>query len=207
MSSEISLSIKLLTVASFLLKNDYNHRLNANLQEFKNVYDFIVVGSGSAGGIVAHRLAESGVDVLLLEAGGPNGIPNDIPIEYLTLFGSECDWNYTMAKQFVGQAFVGGVIPENRGKVLGGSSSINAMIFNRGNRRDFDLWAHQFGAVGWSYEEVLPYFKKYERNTDPRVIANGLHGTSGPLEVWLIFFILKFSNHLVFNLGNFMEGP
>src|ERR1700761_5561423 len=115
MSSEISLSIKLLTVATFLLKNDNNHRLNANRQEFKKHYDFIVVGSGSAGAIVAHRLAEIGEHVLLLEAGGPNGIPNDIPIECLTLLHTEYDWNYTMAKQFVGQAFEGGVIRENRG--------------------------------------------------------------------------------------------
>ena len=185
MSSEISLSIKLLTVASFLLKNDYNHRLKANRQQFRKVYDFIVVGSGSAGAIVAHRLAEIGQHVLLLEAGGPTGVLNDIPIEVLTVANTEYDWNYTMAQQFVGQALLGRVIPENRGKVLGGSSSINGMMHNRGNRKGFDLWAKGFGAVGWSYEEVLPYFKKYERNTDPQVIANGLHGTRGLVEVGL----------------------
>ena len=159
--SLISLTLKLLTVSTYLLRKDSEHKLNSDRQVFDKSYDFIVVGSGSAGGVVAHRLAENAhIHVLLLEAGGPPGIPNDIPIEYVTLLQSEYDWNYTEAKQSVGLAFKDGRIQENRGKVLGGSSSVNVMVYNRGNRQTFDDWAHEFGAEGWSYREVLPYFKK-----------------------------------------------
>ena len=182
-------------MVAFILRRDKEHQVNSGRRIFLSYYDFIVVGSGSAGGIVAHRLAENpNINVLLLEAGVPNGIPNDIPIEYVTLFNSEYDWNYTMAKQSVGLAFVNERIPENRGYVLGGSSSTNAMIFNRGNRRGFDQWQRDFGAIGWSYRDVLPYFIKYERNTDPRIIANGLHGTTGPIEVimQMLIFVSPF---------------
>ena len=198
--NRISLTLKLLTIASFILKKDIEHRLNSSRNSYLRRYDFIVVGSGSAGGILAHRLAEnSHIKVLLLEAGGPNGIPNDIPVEYLTLFNSEFDWNYTMANQFVGLAFVDQRIPENRGHVLGGSSSTNAMIFNRGNRRDYDQWESKFGAIGWSYADVLPYFKKYERNADPRIVANGYHGTQGPIEVLFVQFFSIYRLKIIYN--------
>ena len=182
--SSISLTLIIITVSTILLQKDSEHRLNSNRQMFNNEYDFIVVGSGAAGAVVAHRLAESShIKVLLLEAGLPNGIPNDIPIEYVKLFNSEYDWNYTEAKQFVGLAFKNEVIAENRGFALGGSSSINAMIFNRGNRKCYDIWSEVFGAEGWSYSEVLPYFKKYENNLDPKIVSNGYHGIDGPVEI------------------------
>jgi choline dehydrogenase len=150
--SLMSLSLKLLTVCMYLLREDAEHKLIGDRQVFDKSYDFIVVGSGSAGGVVAHRLAENPrIHVLLLEAGGPAGIPTDIPMEYQPLFQSEYDWNYTEAKQPVGLAFKDGRIQENRGKVLGGSSSVNAMVYNRGNRQTFDDWAHEFWAEGWTY--------------------------------------------------------
>lgn len=180
----VNLSLKLLTVATFLLQKDAQHKSNSNRQTFDSVYDFIVVGSGSSGGIVAHRLAENRrTSVLLLEAGGPNGVPNDVPIEYMKMPRSEYDWNYTMAEQFVGQAFERGRIGANRGKVLGGCSSMNAMIFNRGNKRDFDNWVNTYGAHGWGFEDVLPFFKKFENNTDPEFARSRHHGTDGPVQV------------------------
>ena len=182
--SSVSLTLRLLTVAVFILREDFRHRLNSGRTDVRSQYDFIVVGSGAAGAVVAHRLAEDGVTtVLVVEAGPPSGIPTDIPDEYLLNLRSEYDWNYTMAEQFVGLAFENKRITEYRGFVLGGSSSINGMIFNRGNRRDFDRWANEFGAVGWAYKDVLKYFIKFENNTDPVIVANGYHGTNGPVQV------------------------
>ncbi|CAG2178709.1 unnamed protein product, partial [Oppiella nova] len=103
---------------------------------------------------------------------------------YQLLFQSEYDWNHTEAKQPVGLAFKDGRIQENRGKVLGGSSSVNGMVYNRGNRQTFDDWAHEFGAEGWTYREVLPYFKKFENNTDPQIVGDGTyHGTNGSVQI------------------------
>lgn len=184
----ISLSLKLLTVATIILQKDHQHRENSIRSTFRPSYDFIVIGSGASGATVANRLAENHqTSVLLLEAGPPNGIPNDIPAEYPLLMHSTYDWNYTMEEQFVGQAWKDKRIAEYRGFVLGGSSSINGMVFNRGNRRDYDQWAREFGATGWAYSQVHKYFVKFENNTDPHIAANGHHGTNGPVQVRSIF--------------------
>ncbi|CAG2181099.1 unnamed protein product, partial [Oppiella nova] len=143
--------------------------------------------SGSAGAAVAYRLTEDpNVMVLLLEAGGPQSVITDIPENYINNLNSEYDWGYKNVRNpEVGVAFTGGQIPQNRGKVLGGSSTLNAVIFNRGNRKDYDNWALQYGAKGWSYKEVLPYFMRFENNTDPRVVAEspGYHSTEGPVQI------------------------
>jgi choline dehydrogenase len=182
-----SLAVQLLTIATIILKININHEsIETPHDQLRSAYHFIVVGSGSAGAVIANRLAENPkVNVLLLEAGGPTSVHNDIPAQASTgaLFNSEYDWNYTLTPQKIGIAYQNHVIAENRGHVIGGTSSFNTMIFNRGNRRDFDRWAKEFGAQGWSYEEVLPYFMKYERNMDPLVANNGFHGTSGPVEI------------------------
>jgi choline dehydrogenase len=136
----------------------------------------VIVGAGSAGCVLAARLSEvAGTRVLLLEAGGPD-TREDLhsPRGWFTLFGTEVDWAYTTVPQ-PGLGNLPQSLPQ--GKVLGGSSSINAMIYLRGHRNDFDTWAAQ-GATGWGYEDVLPYFKKMEtaEGRDPKY-----RGDSGPL--------------------------
>jgi choline dehydrogenase len=141
-------------------------------------YDYIIVGAGSAGCVLANRLTEqSDVSVLLLEAGGSGRHPNvTIPAAFAKLFKTGRDWGYSYEAQ---KAVGGRDLFTPRGKMLGGSSSMNAMIYVRGNRADYDGWAAG-GAKGWSYDEVLPYFVRSERNER---IHDSLHGQTGPLNV------------------------
>lgn len=139
-------------------------------------YDYIVVGAGSAGCVLANRLSVNNtVKVLLIEA-GPSDSRREvsIPAAWVSLFKSELDWNYETAPE---QQLDGRTIYWPRGKTLGGSSSINAQIYLRGARVDFDEWAAN-GNNGWSYDEVLPYFKKAENNERGE---NEFHGEGGPL--------------------------
>ena len=123
------------------------------------MYDYVIVGAGSAGCVLANRLSEDPhVKVLLLEA-GPTDVNQNIhvPLGYLQLPRTEVDWDYCTAPE---PECRGRRIPLPRGKVLGGSSSINAMIYIRGNRLDYDEW----GVTGWSSAELMPYFLKAEDN-------------------------------------------
>lgn len=133
----------------------------------KNNYDFVVVGAGTAGCVVANRVSENlDVKVLVLEAGGgpPDSIPNAVWALSLwsTLLGSSIDWGYQSVPQ---PGLNERVTNEPRGKLIGGSSNLYIMMHIRGHKSDFDNWADN-GAVGWSFEDVLPYFKKLEDRKD-----------------------------------------
>ena len=141
------------------------------------VYDYMIVGAGSARCVLAARLsADSGVSVLLLEAGLADDADEiRAPAAVNRLFQTAYDWNY----QTVPQHRAGGrAVYWPRGKVLGGSSSINAMIYIRGNRHDFQGWKDEHGCVGWGYEDLMPYFRRAEDNSRG---AGPYHGTGGPL--------------------------
>ena len=140
--------------------------------------DYVIVGAGSAGCVLAGRLSEDpSVEVLLLEAGGPDTAAElHVPAMFPIVFKSSLDWDlYGEEEPGLG----GRRLYLPRGRVIGGSSSINAMIYLRGNRADFDEWAEQ-GCTGWSYDDVLPYFKRSEDNDRG---ASEFHGVGGPLSV------------------------
>ncbi|MGW4534575.1 GMC family oxidoreductase [Nocardia sp. NPDC004340] len=142
------------------------------------MYDYVVVGAGSAGSVLASRLSEDPtVTVALIEA-GPTDTAEEIhlPIAFPSLFKGALDWDFDSEPE-AGLHFRRAYLP--RGRVLGGSSSMNAMIYIRGARADFDGWAAG-GADGWSYDEVLPYFLKAEDNERGK---DTYHGAGGPLSV------------------------
>jgi choline dehydrogenase len=142
------------------------------------VFDYVVVGAGSAGCVLANRLTEDPrSSVLLLEAGGPDTRPEiHTPIDWPVLWQTEVDWAYSTTEQV---HLHNRKIYWPRGKVLGGTSSLNAMMHIRGNPFDYDCWAAS-GNEGWSYAEVLPYFKKSENQERG---ASEYHGVGGPLNV------------------------
>jgi choline dehydrogenase-like flavoprotein len=142
------------------------------------VADYVIVGAGAAGCVLAARLSEDpDVEVFLLEAGGPDTAAElRVPAMFPIVFKSSLDWDLLGEEE---PGLGGRRLYLPRGRVIGGSSSINAMIYLRGHRADFDEWAAS-GCEGWSYDEVLPYFKRSEDNDRGE---NEFHGVGGPLAV------------------------
>src|SRR5258706_12153896 len=144
-----------------------------------DIYDFIVTGAGSAGCAVAGRLSEDGrFRVLLLEAGPRDSYPwIHIPLGYHKTFNNpRVNWMFDSEPE---PELNNRIMYQPRGKVLGGTSSINGMVYMRGNAADYDEW-RQRGCEGWDYESVLPYFKRAEDNVRG---GDDFHGTGGPLKV------------------------
>jgi len=143
-------------------------------------FDYIIVGAGAAGCVVASRLSEDpGIRVCLLEAGGPdNSVLIHAPMGFAVSAPLKVhNWGYETVPQ---PGFNGRRGYQPRGKVMGGSTSINAMVYTRGHRADYDHWA-SLGNPGWSYDEVLPLFKRAEHNHC--FGSNAYRGTDGPLQV------------------------
>src|SRR5258708_2160430 len=144
---------------------DFIERVRVNQQkltgELRPHYDFIVCGSGSSGSVVARRLAEnSDVSVLLLEAGGGDDVPSVTESHrWIENFGTERDWSLVSQpnSNLKGRSF-----PVNMGKLLGGGSSINVMIWARGHKTDWDFFASESGDPAWNYESVLEIYRRIE---------------------------------------------
>ncbi|CAL8094312.1 unnamed protein product [Orchesella dallaii] len=174
----------LATILSFWVKGDRIQDEN-DVVNFKNTksFDFIVVGGGSAGGVVAHRLSRANYNVLLLEAGGD---PN--PLQMIPRFGlflinyQETDWMHkTVPQKFASLNSINQQSSWSTGLGLGGTGNLNLMIHLRGHKKDFDYWANITGDPEWSWEGVLPHFKSYE---DYEVLGdNENHGYRGELRI------------------------
>ena len=148
----------------------------ANAQEMD--YDYVIVGAGSAGCVIANRLTEDNKKVLVIEAGGPdNSEMISTPMRLIELWGTEYDWGYSTVPQ---RHAHDRSLYWPRGKTLGGSSSLNGMIYVRGNASDYDHWANELGCEGWSYADVLPFFKKSESFSRG---GDEFHGSDGPMHV------------------------
>src|SRR6516165_5584998 len=145
--------------------NGFAERVCLNQQklraELKSHYDFIVCGSGSSGSVVARRLAENpNVSVLLLEAGGHDDTPSVMDASrWPTNIGTERHWQFQAQQN---PALNGRSLPLSMGKVLGGGSSVNAMIWARGHKSDWDFFASEAGDAAWSYESVLKTYHRIE---------------------------------------------
>jgi choline dehydrogenase len=141
-------------------------------------YEYVIVGAGAAGCVLANRLSAGGASVCLLESGGSDRhLGVRAPAAFPSLFQTARDWNLLSEPEpgLYGRRWY---LP--RGRMVGGSSSMNAMFYVRGHRSDFDRWVEDFGATGWGYDEVLPLFKRSEHNEE---IRNEFHGATGELNV------------------------
>ena len=142
-------------------------------------YDYIIVGGGSAGCVLAGRLSEDpAIKVLLLEAGGgDSNFLFRMPAGFAKMTKGVASWGWSTVPQ---KHLDGRVIWYTQAKVIGGGSSINAQLYTRGNAKDYDAWVTDAGCEGWGYRDVLPYFKRSEDN---QRLVNAFHAYGGPLGV------------------------
>ncbi|XP_049520669.1 glucose dehydrogenase [FAD, quinone] [Dermacentor silvarum] len=146
-----------------------------DFRELSETYDFIIVGGGSAGALLANRLsAKPSLRVLLLEAGGVEDTLSAVPLMATLQLQGPKDWAYwTEPQRNACLALTDQRSPWPRGKVLGGCSALNFMLYVRGHPEDYDRWSRVHGATGWDWESVLPFFKRFEDQTDIRLASSG----------------------------------
>ncbi|XP_072934794.1 glucose dehydrogenase [FAD, quinone]-like [Epargyreus clarus] len=164
---------------------DAPHRVkDHNLEELYECYDFVIVGAGSAGSVLANRLSENpDWQILLLEAGPDENVLSEVPVLFPTLQTSSLDWQFvTEPSDKYCLSMIDTRCKWPRGKVLGGSSVLNAMLYIRGNKRDYDNW-EAMGNPGWSYSDVLQYFLRSEDMRIPEYQNDAYHSTGGPISV------------------------
>ncbi|XP_011504679.1 PREDICTED: glucose dehydrogenase [FAD, quinone]-like [Ceratosolen solmsi marchali] len=188
----------------FAQSND-NYTANGNYTTNEpGEYDFIIVGGGSAGCVVANRLSEiKNWRILLLEAGTQEPLAADTPAFVAIMGKSTIDWGYkTEPQKNSCRSYFDRRCNWPRGKVMGGSSTINALIYIRGHPEDFNNWA-RLGNTGWSYQDVLPYFKKSENNRNPEIVAANpnYHNTGGYLTVEYLPYVDPNTN-IILNAWN-----
>ncbi|KAJ8680047.1 hypothetical protein QAD02_015834 [Eretmocerus hayati] len=164
-----------------------SRELNSMTPNFEDEYDFIIVGGGAAGAVMAARLSEiQQAKVLLIEAGGQENLIMDIPLIAIYLqYDKNMHWNYaTESSDSYCLGMKNHQCTLNYGKVMGGSSTINTMMATRGNRRDYDRWADITNDGSWSYEGMLKYFKKLEKHDVTKTsIDTEYHGFDGPVRI------------------------
>ncbi|XP_055691287.1 glucose dehydrogenase [FAD, quinone]-like [Lutzomyia longipalpis] len=166
------------------------------LEKGFETYDFIVVGAGTAGSVIASRLSENPKwKILLLEAGADPPIESTVPALVADLAETIYDWQYRIEQQ--NHSIFSGAWP--RGKMLGGSNAINGMQYVRGNRDDYNNWL-ELGNPTWGWDNVLEYFKKFENNLDPEIVKSyggHYHSTKGPFTVGLIDDMLSINYDII----------
>lgn len=161
-------------------------------------YDFVVIGSGPAGSVVANRLTENpDWKVLVLEAGIDSSIYNDVPGFAINYLLTEYNWNYPTERQdSVCVGLTDMRCPWPAGKAVGGSSIINGMLYTRGNRKDYDDWAAA-GNIGWSYDEILPYMLKSEDIQIPQLTLSPYHANEGNLTIEYAPYTTKLIDYFI----------